>query len=337
MIRIISVLPLGSNLPIKPAMNMRKLIIRFFAAILLTAPVVAQADGPAVEVRRGLTYVERPSGKLECDVYMPQDKGPFPGMLIVHGGAWRVGSRVQLAAIANEFAMHGYTAVAISYRLAPQDKFPAQIHDCQAAVRWMRSHAKDLKIDPDRIGGFGYSAGGHLVALLGTLDDDALREKDVPKNAPSAKLQVVLAGGAPCDFRVMPANSEQIAYWLGGSRSAKPDVYREASPAAYIKANDPPMFFFHGEIDVLVPIASPMRMVSLLKEAGDTAELYTCKGEGHVQAVFDRGALERALAFADQHLKDGKALATGPPAEKTSSVKAGQEDEPSKSRTGGGN
>jgi acetyl esterase/lipase len=337
MIRIISVLPLGSNLPTKLAMNIRKLLIPIFSAILLMAPSLARGDAPAVEVRRGLTYVERPSGKLECDVYMPQGKGPFPGMLIVHGGAWRVGSRAQLAAIANEFAMHGYTAVAISYRLAPQDKFPAQIHDCQAAVRWMRSHSKELKIDADRIGGFGYSAGGHLVALLGTLTDDDLREKDLPKNAPSAKLQVVLAGGAPCDFRVMPPNSEQIAYWLGGSRAAKPDSYRDASPAAYIKSNDPPMFFFHGENDILVPIASPMRMVSLLKEAGDTAELYTCKGEGHVQAVFDRGALERALAFADQRLKGEKALAAGPQAEKASAAKPGPEEESSTSRTGGGN
>src|SRR3954453_4026315 len=337
MIRIISVLPPTSNSSTRPAMHIRQHIISLSAVLTLASPSLVRADGAAVEVRRGLAYVERSSGKLECDVYMPQGKGPFPGMLIVHGGAWRVGSRVQLASIANEFAMHGYTAVAISYRLAPQDKFPAQIHDCQAAVRWMRSHAKEFKIDGDRIGGFGYSAGGHLVALLGTINDDELRENDLPKNAPSAKLEVVLAGGAPCDFRVMPANSEQIAYWLGGSRSAKPDVYREASPAAYIKANDPPMFFFHGEIDVLVPIASPMRMVSLLKEAGDTAELYTCKGEGHVQAVFDRGALERALAFADKHLKHDEALATGSNSAHDHPAKGERHEEPSASRSGGGN
>src|SRR5689334_21225056 len=118
-------------------MSHPKLVIQYFAVFFLAISSIAHADGPAVEVRRGLVYVERPSGKLQCDAYLPQGKGPFPGMLIVHGGAWRVGSRAQLAAIANEFAMHGYTAVSITYRLAPQDKFPAQIHDCQAAVRWM--------------------------------------------------------------------------------------------------------------------------------------------------------------------------------------------------------
>src|SRR5205085_2692369 len=208
-------------------------------------PMFARAAEP-VEVLRSQVYVTRDSGKLEADVYLPRGAGPFPGMLVVHGGAWRLGSRAQLAAIANEFAQHGYTAVAISYRLAPDDKFPAQIYDCQAAVRWMRAQAVEFKIDPARIGGFGYSAGGHLVALLGTLDDKTLREKDVPKDAPSARLQVVLAGGAPCDFRIMPAASERLSYWLGGSRAARPDAYRNASPAAFIRVDDPPVFFFHG-------------------------------------------------------------------------------------------
>src|SRR5262249_35028498 len=129
---------------------------------------------------------------------------PFPGMLVVHGGAWRVGSRAQLAWIASALADRGYTAVAISYRLAPSATFPAQLYDCQAAVRWMRSHASEYKIDPKHIGGFGYSAGGHLVALLGALDDNELKEDGLPADAPSARLQVVLAGGAPCDFRDLP-------------------------------------------------------------------------------------------------------------------------------------
>jgi acetyl esterase/lipase len=255
-------------------------------------------------------YVQRDSGPLAADVYEPrQGTGPFPGMLVVHGGAWRVGSRVQLAAIANAFAQHGYTAVAISYRLAPQYKFPAQIYDCQAAVRWMRARASEYRIDPNRIGGFGYSAGGHLVALLGTLRDDDLREKGVAKNAPSAQLQVVLAGGAPCDFRVMPADSEQLAYWLGGSQSAKPEVYRDASPANFIRSGDPPMFFFHGEQDLLVPLASPTRMVRLLHASGDTAEMYTVKDAGHIQAIFNRPAIEHAIAFSDRYLKSKQTVA----------------------------
>jgi acetyl esterase/lipase len=230
-------------------------------------------------------------------------------MLVVHGGAWRYGSRAQLAAAAAALAAHGYTAVAISYRLAPEHLFPAQLYDCQAAVRWLRQNAKEYKVDPARIGGFGYSAGGHLVTLMGTLDDKQLREAGVPDDAPSARLQVVLAGGAPCDLRPLPPNSPRLAYWLGGTRGGKPDVYRDASPASFVTADDPPMYFFHGEQDELVPIASPKAMVALLSEKGVRSEMLTVSKAGHLRTIANREALERGLAFADRYLKverDGK-------------------------------
>jgi triacylglycerol lipase len=170
-------------------------------------------------------------------------------------------------------------------------------------VRWLRLHASELKVDPARVGGFGYSAGGHLVALLGALDDAEFREDGVPDDAPSARLQAVVAGGAPCDFRTLPANSNRLAYWLGGSRAAKPEAYRLASPAAFVTSDDPPMFFFHGAGDLLVPIRSPQRMVELLASRGVTAEMYIVDGRGHIATVFDSGALERAAVFLDSHLK----------------------------------
>ena len=224
-------------------------------------------------------------------------------MLVVHGGAWRMGARADFATIAKGLAEHGYTAVAIDYRLAPKYKFPAQIYDCQAAVRWMRSHASELKIDPTRIGGFGYSAGGHLVALLGTLDDKELREPGLPANAPSARLQVVVAGGAPCDFRVLPGHSDRVAFWIGGTRDQLPNEYRDASPASFITADDPPMYFFHGQQDLLVPVQSPTEMVKELKAAHVTCEMCVVKDAGHIQALFDRTALDHGLAFADKYLK----------------------------------
>jgi triacylglycerol lipase len=214
-----------------------------------------------------------------------------------------------LAAAAAALAANGYTAVAISYRLAPEHPFPAQIYDCQAAVRWVRANAKEFKVNPQRVGGFGYSAGGHLVALVGALADNQLREEGVPADAPSARLQAVLAGGAPCDFRPMPANSVGLSYWLGGSRNGKPDAYRDASPASFVTPDDPPMFFFHGERDELVPSNSPKAMVALLRERGVDAELHIVPAAGHLQAITDDEALRHVLAFADRHLKadrDGK-------------------------------
>jgi triacylglycerol lipase len=214
-----------------------------------------------------------------------------------------MGSRAQLAAVAMALAQRGYTAAAISYRLAPEHPFPAQLHDCQAAVRWLRRQAAEYKIDPSHIGGYGYSAGGQLVALLGTLGDDAIREPGLPGSAPSARLQAVVAGGAPCDFRPLPPHSQSLAYWLGGTRAANPEAYRLASPAAFVTADDPPMFFFHGARDALVPIRSPQRMMELLANSGVAAEMYTVERSGHFTALFDSEALRLAVAFTDRYLK----------------------------------
>ena len=114
-----------------------------------------------------------------------------------------------------------------------------------------------------------------------------------------------MAGGAPCDFRVLPGDSERVAFWLGGTRDEKPDEYRDASPASFITADDPPMYFFHGEQDLLVPVESPTRNGGIAERRGVTAEMYAVKDAGHIQALFDRGALEHGLAFADQYLKAG--------------------------------
>jgi acetyl esterase/lipase len=252
----------------------------------------------------GETYVQRESGPLKCDVYLPEGAGPFPGVLVVHGGAWRMGTRGQLAGVAELLAKHGMTAVAISYRLAPQYKFPAQIEDCKEAVRWMRSSATKLKIDPARIGAYGYSAGAHLVSLLATTDaKDGLEGVSEPAKLPSTRLQCVAAGGTPCDLRLLPANIEGLSFFLGGSRATCPEQYRLASPAAFITPDDPPMFFFHGEDDHLVPLISPTLMQRTLISVGVISELYVVPNLGHTAAAMDRGAIDKAIAFLEDHLK----------------------------------
>lgn len=282
-------------------------------ALACFAPQMATSIAAAEEkydVVADQVYVERESGPLKADLYVPKGDGPFPTFIVVHGGAWASGTKAQLAGVARGLAERGYTTAAISYRLAPQDTFPAQIHDCQAAVRWLRANAAKFKVDPDRIGGYGYSAGGHLVALLGALDDDDFREENLPKDAPSARLQVVVAGGAPCDFRMLPSDSQRLAYWLGGTPADKPDAYRQASPATYVTSDDPPMFFFHGGADEIVPIRSPKQMVEKLKEAGVDVEFYEIPEAGHMRAVVEGTSVQKALTFAGRHLNgphaDGK-------------------------------
>jgi acetyl esterase/lipase len=261
----------------------------------------ATAEKLEYEVLRGEVYASQDGEDLEADVYLPEAAGPLPGVLVVHGGAWMSGNRGQLAGVAKKLAEHGFTAVAISYRLAPKAQFPAQLEDCQAAVRWMRGSADKLKLDPDRIAGYGYSAGGHLVSLLGAIDDE--QAKEGAAESVSARLQAVVAGGAPCDFRLMPLENRRLAYFLGGTRKEKPETYKLASPAAFISRDDPPMYFFHGEKDRLVPLLSPQAMVGLLRLSGVPATLQVLNGKGHIGAAISGEAHDEAIAFLEKQLK----------------------------------
>ena len=278
--------------------------MRFIVAIVLVGLMVGGTRaGEDFEARYAQTYVERENGPLKADLYIPKSPGPHPGVLVVHGGAWTMGTRAQLSGVAQLLAKSGFCAVAISYRLAPQSKFPAQIEDCKEAVRWMREHAADLKLDPTRIGGFGYSAGAQLVALLGTTDTkDGLEGEDQPDQRPSTRLQAVVGGGAPCDFRALEPDETFLSFWLGGSPREVPDQYRLASPAAFISPDDPPMFFFHGEKDELVPVALARGMCEQLNLCGCSAELYVVPMIGHTAAAMDRTAVSKAIDFLSRHL-----------------------------------
>lgn len=261
------------------------------AALFAILPAWLTAAEPAYEVIRNVTYVERDSGPLRADVYRPTGKGPFPAVLVIHGGAWMSGNKNQLTSIAERLAESGYTAVAIAYRLAPRHKNPAQIDDCRAALQWMKKNAKEYKIDPARLGAWGYSAGAHLSTLLAMTGTD---------------LKAVVAGGTPTDFRPMPLDARYLTYWFGGTRREMPEVYKAASPAAFVSEKSPPVFFYHGDNDTLVPFAGPKAMAALLKEAKVEAVIHTVSGAGHIAALFDRAAVTEGVKFLDKDLKETK-------------------------------
>lgn len=267
--------------------------------ILVACAVIAGAnDEPKQESQlerfNNVVYVKRGDTNLLADVYVPHGDGPFPSVLMVHGGAWRTGAKWHMGGHARRISECGYTVVNINYRLAPKHKFPAQIDDCRAALLWMRKNAEDYKIDPKRIAGYGYSAGAHLVSLLGVTN---------PRDDEGTRLRAVVAGGTPCDFQDVRPNATIFKYWLGGTRNELPDVYKQASPVTFVTADDPPFFFFHGEKDLLVPRRTPDRMMNLLKEINVRAEWHEVPEKGHITAMLDKTAQEKAIAFLNDVLK----------------------------------
>ncbi len=269
--------------------------------LMIAPPATAE---PNYTEKYNLTYVQHGDESLRCDIFIPAGDGPFPGVLLVHGGAWLSGAKWHMRRVVNPLVEHGYVACSIDYRLAPKYPFPAQIDDCKAAVRWLRSHAKQFKIDPERIGGYGYSAGGQLVALLGVTDrNDGLEGPDATADGPSTRLQCIVAGGAPCDFRSVPLDSTGLAYWLGGSRAEKPLAYQQASPLNFVTPDDPPSFFFHGEEDRLVPLVSPRKMVESLTASRVPATLHTVADAGHIEAFLNAAAIAAAIEFLDKYLQ----------------------------------
>ncbi|MGB2821954.1 MAG: alpha/beta hydrolase, partial [Phycisphaerae bacterium] len=251
------------------------------------------------DVKSDIVYARPGERKLLLDAYVPKASGPFPAVLVVHGGAWASGNRRQLSGIARALAVAGYAAFAIDYRLAPKDRFPAQIEDCRSAVRWIVDNAGKYKVDAGRLGAIGYSAGGHLVAMLAAQGV----EQKTPKKTRTIRLKAAAAGGAPCDFRSLPLDANYLAYWLGGTRRQKPGLYVEASPAAFVGPSASPVFFYHGEDDLIVRPASARAMAAALRKIKVEAEFHLVKGAGHIGAAVNRDALARAVRFLGKHLK----------------------------------
>ena len=198
----------------RPNFILRRTLPAVIAMLCASAIAHAQTEteAPPIEVLRSITYSQPGDKPLTADIYLPQGDGPFPGVLVVHGGAWTVGSKGRMKRISTLLAERGYVAVAIDYRLAPKHKFPAQLDDCRAAIGWMRDHAAEYHIDPLRIAGFGYSAGAHLVTLLGlsaaaAYHDDTATAEDRAA-ARRCLLRAVVAGGTPCNFQEVSLDSK---------------------------------------------------------------------------------------------------------------------------------
>lgn len=289
------------------------------SAVLLDKPIAKPAwgsslfrprrsltDGPIHPFTKtaGVVYKKTDDYELKCDVFIPEGKGPFPAVLALHGGGWHSGSKLMLSRHAWLMARSGYIVVAANYRQAPEYRFPAQMEDCVDAVRWMRTDGKSFGIDPDRIGGYGYSAGGHLVALLGTTSELGKFDRPGdPRNGVDSSLSAVVAGGAPCEFSWVGDGSFLLKYWLGGTRNEVPKQYFDASPTNFVTVNDPPFYFYHGQYDLLVPQSSARTLHEKLSQLGIESSFDVVPNSEHIIPFSRLDFMQRGIRFFDRHLK----------------------------------
>jgi acetyl esterase/lipase len=201
---------------------------------------------PGVQTQSDFVYGTGGGRPLHAELAWPETPSakPMPAIIWIHGGAW-VGQS-QKPNFAIYFATRGYFTASIEYRLGGEAKWPAQIQDCKLAVRWLRANAAKYNVDPDHIGVWGQSAGGHLVSCVGTLDDPAL-EGDGGYPGVSSQVQAVCDWFGPVDFR-----TEGPFQLFGVHQRDNPALYLSASPYVHIKATQPPFLVVHGDRDITV-------------------------------------------------------------------------------------
>jgi acetyl esterase/lipase len=221
-------------------------------------------------------------GSRACVLDLAFPKGhtdrPRPAVVVIHGGGWIEGDKSSFDVQRTpgnivDFAAAGFVAASVNYRLSGEAPFPAGLYDCQAAVRWLRGHAREYHLDPNRIGAYGNSAGGHLALLLGLLGPTSgLEERDGPFPAESSGVEAVVSDSGPIDLVAEHKNGTirtVIERFLGGPPDQKRlAAYQAASPINHLAGKTPPLLLIYGEADNQVDARTADRLVSELSHRG---------------------------------------------------------------------
>lgn len=282
------------------------------AALLAGSSQAAEAPTPAsstglpegARTLLNIAYVPNGGERQMLDLYLPGTGTNWPLIVWIHGGGWTGGNKENPPGLG--FLRHGFALASINYRLSQDAIFPAQLLDCKAAIRWLRAHATENGIDPNHIGVWGASAGGHLVALLGTTGD--VKEFDTGENSGvSSRVQAVCDWFGPTDFGRDPKadkpDSPQ-ARLIGGPVSQNIEKAQRANPIHYVNTDDPPFLIMHGDKDPVVPLEQSQLLADSLKKAGVKVTFHIVPGGEHGGSEFrKREELDRLFVFFLKNLK----------------------------------
>ena len=257
----------------------------------------------------GIEYTNPDNQHLQLNLARPKSgEGPFPAVICIHGGGFRAGKRDGYDGLCVKLAERGYVAATISYRLAPQFQFPAAVHDTKAAVRWMRANARKYKVDPERIGVTGGSAGGHLAQFLAVTAHVPRFEGQGGNPDQSSAVACVVNVYGPSDFTKSYGKSvdahEVLPLWFGGNLETRRDLHIQGSPLYWVTPDAAPTLCIHGTEDKYVAHEQAVWLIDKLKEATVEAELVTLEGAGHGFKGADAEKAEKALfEYFDKKLK----------------------------------
>jgi len=290
----------------------------------LTLNVAAQTPKPfqlpaGIKMEKDIAYIEGGDEAQKLDIYLPEapPAKPMPLIVHIHGGGWRAGSKFPCPVMG--MVLKGYAVASVEYRFSQKAVFPAQIQDCQAAIRWLRAHAKQYHFDTEHLGAIGGSAGGHLSALVGTSGGKKAFPPISGHEDQSDRVQAVCDIFGPADFttvmqqaaedknvkNIFAFNTPSDPY--SGLIGAKLDDKAKAdavSPVHYVSKDTPPFLILHGTHDTLVPYAQSVQLEAALKAQGVPVWLQTLPGAGHGGPLFSKPAvLQLTQHFFDKHLK----------------------------------
>jgi acetyl esterase/lipase len=272
----------------------------FFIAVTLTtclsilSPTIAKADTPAADTYRGIQYSTESNVDLMDIVVPTHSSDPKPIVVFVHGGAWFFGGRGQYTNDQYWLASHGYASATIDYRLSGVAPWPAQIQDCNCAIRYLRAHAVEYNIDPNRIAVWGDSAGGHLVAMLGLTSGNKTFEGRGGWSGYSSKVDAVLDFFGISDIKALvayPGVMQSIIDAVDKLLPAPPGQFdkiaTDASPVTYAyKMHAPPFLIYCGDADEVVPPVQSKILYDALKKSHHDATLIVVPGAGHSDPKF---------------------------------------------------
>jgi acetyl esterase/lipase len=287
----------------------RSLIVVALAFLILTGVPAGSAQKAVqvpenVELLKDVEFGKGGDRPLKLHVLRPKSlpEAPMPVVVWIHGGGWQAGSKDSGIGRLARFAQRGYFCASVEYRLSKEAVFPAQIEDCKCAIRFLRAKAKEYNLDPNRIGVWGSSAGGHLVALLGT----SAAAKDLEGKGGwaefSSRVQAVCDFCGPADFPKWADTAHPaVVALLGGPVKDKAELAARGSPVTYVSKDVPPFLIVHGDSDKTVPLSQSESLTEALKKAGGDVTLHVVKGGGHGLGGPDIDKL--VDEFFDKHLK----------------------------------